>query len=95
MSKDRKKGERPAPAEPRTQLYLRGDIADALAAIDTAAAIAAILPGPEAAAFRVGFSNGLQAVATAFGIDWQDIQPTALPARTLREAVLYLQGAGR
>ena len=61
---------------PRSELYLRGDIANILKSIDAAnAELSAALPLTEVHAYRAGFIAALRAVAFAFDVDAPSTSP--------------------
>lgn len=65
---------------PRTELYLRSDIACAIRAIDfTSAELSASMPIREVAIYRAGFYAALRAVSLAFDVDMSDAMSRGTP----------------
>lgn len=57
---------------PRSELYLRSDIANVVQAIDAAnAELSVAVPGTDGAAYRAGFLAALRALVLAFDLDVQ------------------------
>lgn len=64
---------------PRSELYLRADIANVVRAIDAAnAELAAAVPLAEVSAYRAGFVAALHAIAMAFDLDIQPVSANTL-----------------
>ena len=65
---------------PRTELYLRGDLAGIVRAIDAAnAELATAIPVAQVAAYRAGFACALRAVVAACGLE-DEVTLTERPA---------------
>ena len=65
---------------PRTELYLRGDLAGIVRGIDAAnAELAASIPVAQVAAYRAGFMCALRAVVAACNIE-EEVRLTEWPA---------------
>ena len=65
---------------PRTELYLRGDLAGIVRGIDAAnAELATAIPVAQVAAYRAGFVCALRAVVAACGLE-DDVTLTEWPA---------------
>lgn len=77
---------------PRSELYLRADIANVVQAIDAAnGELSAALPTPDVAAYRAGFLAALRSLVLAFDLD---VQLTSTTVTTERQWVgpRYLPG---
>lgn len=67
---------------PRSELYLRADIANVVRAIDAAnAELSAALPLAEVAAYRAGFLAALRSLALAFDLDISPASAGGAPER--------------
>lgn len=77
---------------PRSEIYLRADIANIVRAIDAAnAELSAAVPLAEVAAYRAGFLAALRALALAFDLDILPVSSGGTPERQWH-APHYLTG---